>query len=289
MSDYDLAILHFDENVLHPENCGGYIEPRWGNAFKWFSNNVNLPKIAICHGTPQFYGQYSSAFVEQKDIKIIESSRKELVEFTRDMLVITNSHQANHEWEFNTSKTIWQGFDPIEYPKATYKKGILSLGKPMKERPHYRGYFTYQDTQKHLLKDVTMDSLVVPDPVGYSPQTNPFAYLKYRNYVDAIRQYSIYFNPTLRSPMPRSRGEAMMCGLVTVSADNHDVNMFIDNGVNGFYSNNPQELADYLTYLLKNPDKLRSIGQRSRDTACDVFNHDNYLEQWFQTIKGILK
>ena len=45
-----------------------------------------------------------------------------------------------------------------------------------------------------------------------------------------------YFNPTLHSPMPRSRGEAMLCGLATVNADSHDVNQFIQNGVNGFYA-----------------------------------------------------
>ncbi|MEO7403726.1 MAG: glycosyltransferase family 2 protein, partial [Burkholderiales bacterium] len=54
--DYDVAILHFDENVLTPENCNGMLGADWGAAFKFLREKVDLPKIAICHGTPQFRG-----------------------------------------------------------------------------------------------------------------------------------------------------------------------------------------------------------------------------------------
>ena len=57
--DYDLAILHFDENVLAPENTNGVIGTEWGAAFRLFREQIDLPKVAICHGTPQFYGQYN--------------------------------------------------------------------------------------------------------------------------------------------------------------------------------------------------------------------------------------
>ena len=43
---------------------------------------------------------------------------------------------------------------------------------------------------------------------------NAYALAKFRRYVDELRRYSVYFNPTLRSPMPRARGEPMMCGVV---------------------------------------------------------------------------
>ena len=43
--DYDLAILHFDENVLAPENTNGVIGAEWGAAFKLFCEQFDLPKV----------------------------------------------------------------------------------------------------------------------------------------------------------------------------------------------------------------------------------------------------
>ena len=65
---------------------------------------------------------------------------------------------------------------------------------------------------------------------------NAYADARFAHYVAALHGFDIYFNPTLRSPMPRSRGEAMLCGLATVNADSHDVDRFIENGMNGFYA-----------------------------------------------------
>ena len=114
---------------------------------------------------------------------------------------------------------------------------------------------------------------------------NTYALGKYRNYVDEIRRYSVYFNPTLRSPMPRARAEPMMCGVVTVSARNHDVDMFIKNGVNGFYADAADELREQLRFLVRNSDQVRKIGAAGRATAMDVFNHDRFLGEWSQLVR----
>jgi len=288
--DFNIAILHFDENVLSPQNTNGVIGPEWGDNFKWFMKKIKIPKVAICHGTPQFYGQYNSPCNDSEVMQVIESARMKLVDFIGDTLVIVNSYQAQREWGFKKSKVIWQGFDPMEFPVTTYNRGILTLGRVMRERPHYRGYHLFQEVFENFPEEFMPESYLVPDPSeAYEKNTNAYALAKFRNYVDNIRQYSIYFNPTLRSPMPRARGEAMMCGLATVSANNHDVDLFIKNGVNGFYSNDPYELREYLLYLLRNPDKCRQIGIEGRKTAMDIFNHDRYLKAWEETIAEILR
>ena len=79
----------------------------------------------------------------------------------------------------------------------------------------------------------------------------------------------------------------MMCGVVTVSAKNHDVDLFIQNGVNGFYSNDPAELRDILIGLMRDPGLARRIGAEGRKTAIDVFNHDRYLADWRQVISEV--
>lgn len=287
IKNYDLVLLHFDENIISYKNTNNVITSDWGKSFKFMLECFSeLPKIAICHGTPQFYGQYQQAYTSSKLLEVIEEERLKLVNYLGNMQVICNSYQAEREWGFRNSKVIWQGFDPTEFPSTTYKKGVLTLGKSMQEGPHYRGYALYQDVMKEFDKRFMSSSLNVGEPSPlYSKNSNYYAHAKYQNYIDNIRGYSIYFNPTIRSPMPRSRGEAMMCGLVTVSANNHDVEMFIKNGINGFYSNNPAELRDYLLYLLKNPEQAQKIGKQGRLTAMDIFNHSKYLSSWEKIIQ----
>ena len=286
--DYDLAIIHFDENVIHNENTNKFLNPTWGAAFNFFIENVPLPKIGICHGTPQFYGAFNADYNNLNKYQVIEESRKDLVNLVQDFPVICNSYQALKEWGFIKSKCIWHGFDPIEFTPALYNKKILALIN-MKKRPHYRGQETLLSVVHKLPKEFLPEDLTVPEPQGFIQKIgNVYAQQKFRNYVDTIRQYSIYFNPTLRSPMPRSRDEAFMCGLATVTTDNHDANLFIKNGVNGFYSNDTNELADNLLFLCKNPEAAQRIGKEGRKTACELFHIDRYLWEWQETIKEVI-
>jgi len=292
IDNFDVAIMPFDENVLSPERTNGIIKPewRWGDAFRWFLEKVNIPKIAICHGTPQFYGQYNPDYNNENLMQPIEEERLRFCDALKDTLVINNSYQAQKEWNFNKSKVIWHGFDPAEFPQATYKKGILVMNeKAMKIRPHYNGYIVYKEVMKRFPEKFRPEFLLVDEPhEAYGRNNNWYANCKFDNYVRELGKYSIYFNPTIRSPMPRTRGEAMMCGAAIVSTKNHDVELFMKNGVNGFYSDDPSELREYLLYLSENPSIAREIGEAGRELATDIFNHDRFLMEWEKTLQSAL-
>jgi hypothetical protein len=68
---------------------------------------------------------------------------------------------------------------------------------------------------------------------------------------------------------------------------NHDVDMFIENGVNGFSSSDPDELQEYLLFLLRGPQAARRIGAAGRRMALDLFKHGRYLAEWAATIRSI--
>lgn len=80
----------------------------------------------------------------------------------------------------------------------------------------------------------------------------------------------------------------MLCGLATVNADSHDVDRFIENGMNGFYATSAEELADQLSYLLADPTRARRIGLAGRETAIQRFHIDRYLADWRQLIRDTL-
>lgn len=283
--EYDLAILHFDENALKPNHPK--VPEGWGSTFKWILENTNIPKIAICHGTPQIIG------IGEKDHKTLNcvidpDRRKRMVDYLGDTPVVCNSHQAQKEWQFNNSTVIWHGFDPKEFLPSTYKKKILTTSEgAILQRPNYRGAFMYYNTVGHL--KYKPEFIQVKEPPQTPKEPNIYARQKFKNYVDTLREFSIYFNPTIRSPMPRSRGEAMMCGLVSVNADNHDVDRFIVNGVNGYRSNNPKELKEAMEYLIENPEVLKKMGKNSRDTAIKYLHVDRFLNDWKNLIKKVVK
>jgi glycosyltransferase involved in cell wall biosynthesis len=250
-----------------------------------------LPKVAVCHGTPQFAGQYDADYKEPDLGAVDESSRHELVDLLSDILVVCNSHQAKREWAFKKATVVWHGFGPHDYPLVKRDQEVLTMMyAALRNRPHYNGLFVFEKVKELLKGTMTINTLNVPrPPQTYVPDTSEWGEAKFRNYTREIGRYSIYLNPTLRSPMPRSRGEAMMAGLVTVSMHNHDVDLFVENGVNGFFADSAEEMAEQLTYLKKNPTSLTKMSMASRDTALDLFNQDRYLSAWGKILQEVAR
>lgn len=286
--DYDLAILHFDENLLSPNLCNNVIPSSWGEAFDWLLE-TSLPKVAICHGTPQFRGQYALDARQMATFDVHEDERLRLVRHLADanVKVVCNSWQALAEWEFQDSRVIWHGFDPQEFPAGTQERDILALGQD-RHRPHYRGAWEHAEIEALLDPAIKIETAAHVGAAIDPRNTNAFAVRHFRSYVDRIRQFTAYLNTTLRSPMPRSRGEAMITGVIPVCLANHDVQRFIEPGKDGFYSDDPSELADWLNHLFKRPAEARKIGGAARRKAMDVFNHDRYLSSWTQLIEDAL-
>lgn len=278
LNDFDLAILHFDENCLHPARAGGVVGSGWGSCFRWLRENVNIPMVAVCHGPPPYHSDSVTPLVERVD----DEERLAIVDYLGEVPVVLNSRQAMAQWGFRRSQVIWHGFDPTEFPFSNSGRGILTLSdSALSQLPAYRGKALYDAVVTRLDPDERPIPFSVTEPDA-ALRGNEYAYAKFRNYADAVGRRAIYFNPTRRSPMPRSRGEAMMCGLVSVSAKNHDVDCFIEHGYNGFFSDDSQEIADILQQLLREPELCKRIGQRSRDTAIEYFGIERYLNEWQQ-------
>lgn len=272
---FDLAILHFDENVLRPTMDARGIGTDWGASFRFLRQNLAIPCVAVCHGTP------AADAPEQLQA---------LVEFIGDLPVVVNSHQALAEWGYRNARVIWQGFDPAEFPlrpvPGLHTPRILTLpGEATAERPGHRGASLLEAVAEKLA--TPLEPLRVAEP-NLLLAGNAYAKARFARYVAALHAYDIYFNPTLRSPMPRTRGEAMLCGLATVNADSHDVDCFIENGKNGFYAASTDELAEQLGYLLADQARAWRIGQAGRTTASRLFHIDRYLDDWRQLIRDTL-
>ncbi len=285
-SAYDVAILHFDENVLAPHLTNGVIPSVWGKPFRHFLQQFpHLPKVAICHGTPQFEGQYGLDPERKSAFSVHEDEKATLVAELAQagVKVVCNSYQAHREWGFADSRVIWHGIDPQEFPKGSLSRDILALDLD-RHRPHYRGAWEHERVAELLDPRLAIETARHFGAPIEKRDGNGFAIRQFRAYVDRIRQFTAYLNTTLRSPMPRSRTEAMMTGVIPVCLRNHDVDMFIENGVDGFYADSPEELAEFLNELFADRAMASAMSAAARRKAMDVFNHDNYLLAWTELL-----
>jgi len=271
---YDLVILHFDENILVPHKSRGVLSPNWGAAFMELRRRPE-PKVAICHGTPLTVGSFDAGHAGP--VVVDERDRQDLVELLGDIPVVCNSHAALRQWGFRNGFVIWHGIDPDEFPYQSPKRPeVLITCSDMYARPWYQGYFFAQEAATGLPVH-----LIGRDPEGkFAPVTLPPGPERFAQYVKAIGDYLIFMNPTLLSPMPRSRIEAAMTGACIVTTNHHDEDMWIRQGSNGYYTNDAREMHDLIAHLLENPDEALRIGQAGRKDFASLFHVNRYLDDW---------
>lgn len=285
--EYDLAILPFDEHVLQPETRKAPAD--WGNAFfTMLEVAKDIPRVALCHGTPP-RAAGDSADADRAMGEVIPGSREALRNLLGDIHVVCASHQAQREWGFARSSVIWHGFWPVEFPPGKHGRSGLTLPRQaFEDDPLVHGEAVRRRVAELLGQKPVLEYAAPPPPhPGYTAGTQERAMAQFQNVVEYLGDFALYFNPTRHCPMPRLRGEAMMTGTIPVSLRNHDVDMFIQNGVNGFYGDSAEELAEQMQWLLEHEKERREISRQARLTAMDVFNIDRHLAAWNELLKQV--
>jgi len=98
--------------------------------------------------------------------------------------------------------------------------------------------------------------------------------------VNEYRKAKVFLNTSTVSPVPMSLIEAMSCGCAVVSTATCMIPEIITNGVNGFISNNEEELRDYTKLLLKDGDLAKKLGSKARETILTRFSMDDFINTW---------
>lgn len=203
-------------------------------------------------------------------------------EFTSEDLsqcaVVFNSFTDKERWNLKCPMqfVIWHGFDPDEWPISNREiNKVLTVGRRISERDSVCGYRIVQGFER---------SGIPIKLVGDNPALgiqSPDNFTELRRYYG---KYAVYLNPTIISPMPRARGEAMMSGIPVVTTGFYDESQFIEQGVNGFYSNNLQEVKEYTALLLADKKLQEKMSIETRRTALEKFHISRFLLEWKQVI-----
>lgn len=114
-----------------------------------------------------------------------------------------------------------------------------------------------------------------------------------------LRENRVYFYyGTQPASYTLSFIEAMMTGIPIVAVgpklrntiynmETYEIGDIISNGVNGFISDNIDELRGYIDLLLRDKDRAKVIGDAGRNTAIQLFERKHIMGQWADLFKGI--
>jgi len=258
--EYDLAILHVDQQCLYGD--------KKGIPYKMLDGIIkDIPKIVINHGTPHF---------QDKDPEELKEEMRKLI---GDNLMIVNSKQAWKEWGFG--KYIIHGISAVDFKPVIKKENRIITSLSPSNDLKRDGWAAYYN--RYFFRDVKEKIDILH--IGQEKKFN--CYKEYRSY---LAKSLIYFNPTKESPMPRSRTEAMLAGCVVVSTPYHDWDEYIVNGKNGFLisGDDVDEAVELLKWLQRNPVKAAKIGAEGRKTAMYHFDPMRFRKDWQELIKKTL-
>src|SRR5690606_39244163 len=85
--------------------------------------------------------------------------------------------------------------------------------------------------------------------------------------------------------IPTALLEAASCGCAIVSTANCAIPEFIENGVNGYCTNDLNQMRLYLQELLQSPQKCRQMGEKARETVKEKFGMNQFVHNWNQMFK----
>lgn len=271
---YDVAILHLDQQAADPLIGKGQLYRQLNEVIQ------DIPKIVINHGTPMWDEQFTEELVV--DGGVVQSSKGPreidgIKKIVGDNFMIVNSYEAVKRWGWGYP--LIHGMDADEWwdlPKEPRATVMVSPGGL--DKYYNRQLLTYI---KARVKELTgLD--VYHITVNYKCQD-------WDDYRQFIGKSLIYINPTLDSPMPRSRTEAMLSGCCVLTSRYHGAKEFIEHGKEGFIvPDNPLLYAQTVAELIDSHyQEAVEIGQAGKKKALKLFNGDRYRKDLYNIITQV--
>jgi len=175
------------------------------------------------------------------------------------------------------------------------KKQVITITQSFKQRGHHLGYTVFEDVTHGFNRKVYgSENADLGDLWG--------GFRSYNELKDDLRKSRVYFYfGTQPVPYTLTFIEAMLTGIPVVAVGpalrgdnkapypwpNYEVHQIISNGVNGYVSNDINELRGYIQLLLDDEETAKRIGEAGRNTAIKLFGKKTIAQQWIQLLKQI--
>ncbi len=208
---------------------------------------------------------------------------KEYIEQTRAMkadvnLFISEYNLEQWGWDASEAGVIHHGIDSKVYspnPGVPKKRHVLSVVNDWINRDWCCGYKIWERVTKGLPFNVRGNT------PGLSTGTSSTQEL-----VNEYRAAQIFLNTSTVSPVPMALLEAMSCGCAVVTTATCMLPEIVENGVNGFISNDEESLRAYLVKLLDDKELCKRLGAAARETTKMLFSTSDFVANWDKTLRA---
>lgn len=223
---------------------------------------LRLPIICLDHTLPPI------GVAKSSDIEIMRN-------MVGDFNIFISEYSKN-EWNINGNCEVIHHsidseiFKPIPVEKEDY---VLTVANDFIKRDYCLNYQGFCRVTDGLAKKI------VGDTVGLSKAASSTEEL-----VQEYNKCGVYFNSS-STPIPMSFLEAMSCGCAVVSVATSMIPSIIENGVNGFISNDENELRSYVTLLQQDKELRTKLGNNARKTILEKFTESRFIEEWNAVFK----
>lgn len=248
---------HMDFDLIISENKFGQFD-----VAKQIAHYFHIPLVSLEHTLPM-------ANWPQQQLDNMKNMRGNI------NLFISEYSRAAWGWKEDEAEVIHHGIDTGTFsPGENMKKDpvVLSVVNDWINRDHCCGYSLWRQV---LAGPNKFETRVVGDTPTLSKAAENIQEL-----VKFYRTSQVFLNTSTVSPIPTSLLESMSVGIAPVSTANCMIPEIIENGVNGFISNDPKQLNEYVSLLLKDQTLRERIGIAARQTVLDKFSEEKYLAKW---------
>lgn len=160
----------------------------------------------------------------------------------------------------------------------------LSVVNDWPNRDWCCGFKLWQDVVGFNTQDQLPIRVVGKSP-GFSEPAESIEHLR-----EIYHSSRIFINTSIHSPVPTVLMEAMACGCAVVSTETCMIPEIIEHGVNGFMSNDPQELRKYAKILMQDEELAKKLGRNAQKTIKEKYNLEIHMSKWnklfYSTIKN---
>jgi len=278
---YDLAILHVDQQCLIP-HLG---KSKLFNQL--FAQIDDIPIIVVNHGTPVYPEMFMQLCVldgyeanEESSMKWASEKMKEILQAKKNLVsMVVNSHEAVKQWGWG--EPIIHGLDENDWTDGIKEPRVATFISMVGIGEKYYGRQLFQETRALLSEKYGISVVWIGQDANF---------ISFDEYRDFLSKTLVYFNPTLGSPMPRTRTEAMFSGCCVITTRHQDADSFIKDGVNGFVcKDNPEDAAKKIAWCIEHYKETIEIGKKGRQTALEIFSGERFRQDWKELIERVLK
>jgi glycosyltransferase involved in cell wall biosynthesis len=106
-----------------------------------------------------------------------------------------------------------------------------------------------------------------------------------------LRMSDIFVNPSYSEGLPTSVMEAASVGLPIIASDVGGTNEIITDDESGllYKAGDVSQLTRMLRYLLDNPDRRKTFGERAKATVAEKFDWDKITDQYESLLKEVVR